>query len=226
MNIVDLVLILVIAVVAIASAKKGFLMTLFNIASYIIAGFASRIFASPVASFAYENFFNAKIIEELYKIMPSGSVEGEISAIVGETLNSLPAYIQAMVKHFDVFDAASAGTGASTTLTVEMIEATYLAPIVMNVLSIIATVILFALFVFLLRIVFTIMNKGLTKKKHRFIRRTNMFLGAAFGAVKGTVISALLGAVLNIAAPVVGNAEFSQLVNESAICNIVAEILK
>lgn len=224
MNLVDLVLILVIAVVAIASARKGFLMTLFNITSYVISGFAAKIFASPVATYAYENFFGEKIINELYKIMPTGSVEGEISTVVGDVLESLPSYIQAMVSHFGVFDMTS--TGTTSTLTVEMIESTYLAPIVMKVLSIVATVILFVILVCLLRIVFSGINKGLTKKKHKFIRGTNTFLGAAFGAVKGTGITAIFAAILNIAAPVIGNANLSQYVNESAICNIVAEILK
>ena len=225
MNIVDIILFVVITVIAIASAKKGFLMTVFNIAAFIISGILSKIFASPVAVYAYDNFFSQKIIDELYKIMPSGSVEGEISAITGEVIEALPSYIGAMINHFGVLEGAAAD-GTTTTLTVEMIAQSYIFPVVMNVLSIVATVLMFVLFVFILKIVFSIFNKGLTKKKHKLIRGTNMFFGAAFGVVKGAVIAAVLAAVLNIAAPVIGNEELSLFVNESAICNIVAEILK
>ena len=111
-------------------------------------------------------------------------------------------------------------------MTVEMIEQTYLAPVVTNVLSIVAMVLLFLLLVFILRIVFSLINKGLTKKKHKFIRGTNTLFGAAFGAVKGTLIISLIAAVLNIGAPVINNAALNEFVNGSAICNMVAEILK
>ena len=227
MNIVDLILFIVIAVVAIVSARKGFLMTLFNIAAYIIAGILSKIFSVPVADYAYVNFFSEKVLTKLHELMPSGSVEGEISSVVMKSIEALPSYIQALIKHFVSSDSINAASGgANTAYTVEMLEQTYLAPVITDVFSIVAMVLLFVLLVFLLRIVFSLVNRVLTKKKHRLIRGTNMLFGAAFGAVKGTAISALLAAVLNIAAPVIGNESLSQFVNGSAICNMVAEILK
>ncbi len=228
MNIVDLILFIVIAVVAIASARKGFLMTLFNIASYVIAGILAKMFSSPVADYAYVNFFSEKVLAKLHQLMPSGSVEGEISTVIINAIGSLPSYIQALINRFvnpsDIINAGS--EGANTVYTAEMLEQTYLAPAVINVLGIVAMVLLFVLFVFILRIVFSIINKGLTKKKHKFIRGTNTLLGAAFGAVKGTAIAALIAAVLNIGAPVINNQNLSDFVNGSAICNMVAEILK
>ncbi len=226
MNIVDLILFAVIAVVAIASAKKGFLMTLFNIASYLIAGILSKIFSSPVAEYAYVNFFSEKILLKLREIMPSGSVEGEISTVVNNTIETLPSYIQALISRFGAEGMSAAAEGTAGTLTVEVIEQTYLAPAVTNVLGIVAMVLLFVLFVFILRIVFSVINRGITKKKHKFIRGTNTLLGAAFGAVKGTAITALIAAVLNIGAPVINNTNLTEFVNSSAICNMVAEILK
>ncbi len=227
MNILDLVLILVIAVIAIFSAKKGFLLTLLNIATYIVAGILSKIFASPVSSFIYDSFFSSTIISKLYEIMPSGSVQGELNTIVSNVIASLPEYVQSLASNFGIADIVSSGTDAATaSLTVEMLEATYIAPIVIKVLTIVVSVLLFVLFALLLRVVSSFINKVLTKKKHKLIRGTNMFLGAAFGVVKGTAISAIAAAVLNIAAPLVNNGSLSVFVNESAICNIVAEILK
>ena len=215
------------AVVAIASARKGFLMMLFNIAAYVISGILSKIFSSPVALYAYENFFGEIVLSKLRELMPSGSVEGEITTVVNEVIESLPEYIQALISHFFPADAISSGMSAEgAAMTVEMIEQTYLAPVVTNVLSIVAMVLLFLLLVFILRIVFSVINKGLTKKKHKLIRGTNTLFGAAFGAVKGTLIISLIAAVLNIGAPVIDNASLNDFVNGSAICNMVAEILK
>ena len=228
MNIVDLILFIVIAVVAIASARKGFLMTLFNIAAYVIAGVAAKIFSSPVADYAYINFFSEKVLNRLHTLMPSGSAEGELTTVIVNAIETLPAYVQALINQFvNPSDIISAGAeGGNTVYTVEMIEQTYLAPAVINVLGIVAMVLLFVLFVFILRIVFSIINKGLTKKKHKLIRGTNTLLGAAFGAVKGTAIAALIAAVLNIGAPVINNQNLSDFVNGSAICNMIADILK
>lgn len=228
MNIVDLILFIVIALVAIASAKKGFLMTLFNIASYVIAGILSKIFSAPVAAYVYEGFLGEKVIGKLQELMPSGSVEGEITTVILKVIETLPSYIQSLINHFvNPSDIVNAGAeGLNTVYTVEMLEQSYLAPVIINVLGIVAMVLLFILLVFILRIVFSVINKGLTKKKHKFIRGTNTLLGAAFGAVKGTAIVALIAAVLNIGAPVINNPDLTQFVNGSAICNMVAEILK
>lgn len=227
MNIVDLLLFIVIAVVAIASARKGFLMMLFNIASYVISGILSKIFSVPVAEYAYENFFSEMVLGKLRELMPSGSVEGEITTVIAGAIESLPDYIRALISHFFSADILAAGTtGENVSMTVEMIEQTYLAPLVINVLSIVTMVLLFVLLAFLLRMVFSVINKGLTRKKHKFIRGTNTLFGAAFGAVKGTLITGLIAAVLNIGAPVINNEALNDLVNGSAICNMVAEILK
>lgn len=200
-------------------------MVLFNIAAYVISGILAKIFSSPVASYAYENFFGEMVLAKLRELMPTGSVEGEITTVITGAIESLPEYIQALISHFFSAEAIASGTPAQA-MTVEMIEQTYLAPVVTNVLAIVAMVLLFLLLVFILRIVFAGINKGLTKKKHKFIRGTNTLFGAAFGAVKGTLIISLIAAVLNIGAPVINNAALSDFVNGSAICNMVAEILK
>ena len=226
MNIVDIALIVVIAVIAIISAKKGFLMTIFNIAAYAIAGVASKLFSSPVGAYVYENFFSAKILNKLEELMPSGSVEGEVSTVVTNAVESLPEYIQALIYRFDVVSFMNEQAPQTEALTVDVLESMYLAPAVTNVLSIVSSVVLFALFLFVSRLIFGLINKSLTDKKHKVVKGTNTFFGAAFGVVKGTAIAALFAAVFNIAAPGVNNESLTELVNGSIICNMVAEILK
>lgn len=228
MNIVDLILIIIVVVVAIVSARKGFLLSLFNIAAYVISGILAKIFSSPVVSYVYTNYFSEKILLKLHELMPSGSLEGEINTIVIDALEALPEFVLSMIGHFNMFDFASSGTSAGTqsALTVEMIEQTYVAPLVSNVLSIIVVVLLFVLFSVVLRFAFSIINRLVTGKKHKLIRGTNMFLGAALGVVKGSVIAGLICAVLNIAAPVVNNPNLTDFVDGSTICNLIADLLK
>ena len=226
MNIVDIVLFVIIAVVAIVSAKKGFLMTLFNVIAYAVAGVVSRLFCLPVAEYVYDGYFSEKILSKLNTLMPTGSVEGELSTVVSEAVDTLPSYIKALIEHFDVVSFMTEQAVTENVYTVDMIESVYLAPAVTNVLSIVASVALFVLFSFVLRMVLTLVNKGLTGKKHKVIRSTNTLFGAAFGVVKGSAIIAIIAAIFNIAAPALNNESINELVNGSAICNMVAEIIK
>lgn len=226
MNIIDIVLFVIVAVVAVVSAKKGFLMTLFNIIAYAVAGVVSKLFCSPVAEYLYDGYFSEKVLAKLNSLMPSGSAEGELSTVVTNAVDTLPAYIKALIEHFDVVSFMNDSSAAESVYTVDMIESVYLAPAVTNVLSIVASVALFVLFSFVLRMVFTLVNKAFTSKKHKIIKSTNTLLGAAFGVVKGSAIIAILAAIVNIAAPAINNESFIQMVNGSAICNMVAEIIK
>lgn len=226
MNIVDLILIIAVAVIAIISAKKGFLLALLNIAAYVASGILAKLFASPVGAYIYSNYFSEKILLKLQELIPSGSVEGELQNIIINAIQSLPEPIASLVSHFNGVEILSSVTFADTALTVDTIEQTYVAPFVLNVLSIVLMVILFIFFSFVLRFVFSLINKLVTGKKHKMIRGANMFFGAALGVVKGSFIAGIISAVLNIAAPVINNPQLSAFVNGSAICNIIEDLLK
>ena len=192
MNILDLIIFLIVAVIAIVSARKGFLIQILNIVSYVVSGILARIFSAPVVSYIYTNYFSEKVLLKLNEVMPSGSVEGEIIAVVTETLESLPDFIGSAITHFDLELSL---LNAEGTYTVEMLEQTYLAPMISKVLSIVVMVILFVLFAIVLKFAFSIINRLLTGKKHKLIRGTNMFFGAALGAVKGSLIAGVPGKV-------------------------------
>lgn len=229
MNIVDFLLVILIAVVAVISAKKGFLMSLFNIIAYIAAGFLAKIFSSPVASYVYSAYLSDKVLSKLNELMPSGSMEGELQSIIEGVFDSLPGFLGTLVDHLDIVDEVLLGldlTGSGQTLTVAVIEADYLAPMILKVISAIAVVVLFILFSVVLRMVLSLINKGLTSKKHKLFRRTNAFLGAALGVVKGIIPAGLICAVLNIAVPALGNEKLLEFVSGSYFCGLIADILK
>ncbi len=226
MNLLDLIMFLIVAVIAIISAKKGFLLSLFNIISFVISGFLAKIFSSPVSAYVYDSYCREKIIAKMYEIMPSGSVEGEISNAVLETLESLPEFVMSMISHFNIIDTNNLfAMNEGANLTVEAIEQTYLEPIMLKVIAVVAIIVLFIIFAVILKFVFSLINKLLTRKKHKIIRGTNMLLGAALGAVKGSFIAGIVCAVLNIAAPALNNETLIEFVSGSAICNIIAQLL-
>ena len=226
MNIIDIVFVIFVAIIAIISANKGFILSLLNIAAYFIAGVLAKIFASPVSEYVYTNYAYEKVMAKLNEILPSGSVEGEINTVIEGVFESLPDFVYDLANHFGVFNTEAISGAIGSTLTVELIEKNYVGPAVCSVISVVVIVFLFILFAILLRIVFAFINKLLTSKKHKIMRKTNMFLGAALGVIKGVIPAGLVCAVLNIAVPAINNAQFTDFVNGSYFCNLVADILK
>ncbi|MBE6716422.1 MAG: hypothetical protein E7573_05830 [Ruminococcaceae bacterium] len=225
MNIIDLLLLLFVVAVAVFSAKKGFLLSLFNIIAYIISGIAAKVLSLPVTEYIYNDFIKERIISELYEIMPSGSVETELYAVVENAMASLPDFFTATAKQFGLYpDLSSVVTDSN--LTAEMIESTYISSILCNVISVVVLVIMFVLFSFILKIILSLVNHSLTKEKHKVIRGANMFFGAAFGVIKGIIPAGAVCALLNILSPLINNANFSELVIGSYFCNLLADILK
>ncbi len=227
MNVIDLIVIVLIAVIAVASAKKGFLMSLFNIVAYVISGFFSKLFCNPVTDYIYTYYMQEKVLMKLNELLPSGSVDGEISTVIDNVLQSLPVFFTGMAELFGIYDIA--GTSSVTTdaaLTVEVIESDYLGPIVANIISVVVLVLLFMFFSMLFRFILSFINRSLTKKKHKIIRGTNMFLGAALGVIKGIIPAGILCALVNIAAPVLNNELLFEYANGSYFCNLVADLLK
>lgn len=224
MNILDIIAIGLLLIITIISAKKGFMMSLFNIVGYVISAVLSKTMSMPVSAYVYTNYFSDSVLGKLNELIPSGSVQGEISEVINNVVASLPEYVQSMISQFELSELlVPAETGA---LTVEMIEQTYIAPIMLKIISVVAVVVLFIVISFILRIVFSLINKFFVSKKHNIIRKTNMLLGAILGVVKGAVVSCVLCAVLNVAAPIINNPTVYDFVNGSAICNFVADLLK
>lgn len=224
MNILDIVAIVLLLIITVISAKKGFMMSLFNIVGYVVSAILSKTLSVPVSSYVYTNYFSEGILGKLNELIPSGSVQGEISEVINNVIASLPEYVQSMISQFELTDLlVPAETGA---LTVEMIEQSYIAPIMLKIISVVAVVVLFIAISFVLRLVFSIINKLFVSKKHNIIRKTNMFLGAVLGVIKGAVVSGVLCAVLSVVAPIINNPTVTEFVTGSTICNFVADLLK
>jgi uncharacterized membrane protein required for colicin V production len=227
MNIIDFIVLGLIAIIAVASAKKGFLMSLFNVVAYVISGFFSKLFCNPVTEYVYEYYMQEKVLMKLNELLPSGSVDGEISTVIDNTLNSLPVFFTGMAEVFGIYDVSgSAAINTEAALTVEVIESDYIGPIVLNIISVVVLVLLFVFFSMLFRFILSFVNRTLTKKKHKLIRGTNMFLGAAIGVIKGIIPAGILCALVNIAAPVLNNELLYQYASDSYFCNLVADLLK
>lgn len=224
MNALDIVLIVLVALITLVAAKKGLLWSLMNFAVVILSGTLARLTARPASVLFYRQFLHQKISAELLRILPSGSVSGQIGDRIDAILSELPMPIVSIAKRYGLYPDFSGGTQV---LTVEGIEQDYIMPIVTGVLTIIATVLLFIIFFAILKIIAGAINRSLTDtQKHKFIGTTNTVLGAALGAVKGVMLVAIACVVLNLFSSAFSGSSLASQVQGSVLCGFIAGLFQ
>lgn len=229
MGIIDIIIIVLVVLIAVLSARKGFLLSLFNLCSYFIAAVLVKLSSAPVSGYVYTNYVQQALRGKINELMPA-EISGEnIYSAIENTLSALPEEITAIAKHFGIYPSASAFNDFAEkydSFSAEMIEQRFIEPIATGVISLIVAVVLFIVFVILLRIAFYLINKWLTKEDHPIIKKTNAFFGAALGVLKGTVFAGIICVLLNIIAPLINNAALNDATVNSYFCNLIAELLK
>lgn len=227
MNYIDIALIFIVLLFAFVGINRGFLLTVLHFGSSIIAGIASKIFSSPVAEYFYISFVKQSVIDKLYKIMPSGSIKGELQTVIDKAFASLPDAVSNAANQFGFYPDVSKVSSTSGTFTVEYIENNILSPIIQKIIAMLAMIILFTLFVFILRFLCHFINKLITnKKKHNIINKSNKILGGIFGALKGVIPAGLAAIAVNLAASYSDNTEFLASASDSVICSFISQILQ
>lgn len=222
MNLTDIVLILILIFVAFAGASTGFFKSLSGVASYVASAFVAKIAALPVAKACYARFVQLKVIDALNTVFPTGSVEGELDAVIDKTAQAIPGYAGAALKYFSP-DITQSG---DSVLTVAHLESAYVAPVITKALTWIATVVIFILCALLIRVIFNALDKMLFKRKNPgLLSWANRLLGFVLGAVKGTLIVFAACLILNFIAPLLGENSFVSNISSSAVCTFVSQII-
>ena len=223
MNSVDVIVLIFVGISVFLAAKRGLVLSLLNLGAVVLAGILSRGLAPYASEFFYNTFLHEKILSRMYEILPEGSVSGQVSAGVDRILSELPTSLIAIAKQYGLYPKLSADTQF---LTVEGMETDYVIPLVTGILSIIATVLLFIVFLMILKIIAGLINRALTnKKKHKIVHKTNAIAGALIGVVKAVIPVGIICIVLNLVAPASGNTAVQNLINGSLFCSLVAKLI-
>ena len=218
MNSFDIVLILLVVFFALLSAKRGLLLSLLHLGVVILSGILSRLLANPVADLLYTGFAHEPVQNKLLSILPEGSVSGKIDAVLAE----LPQPVIAIAKQFGLYPRLSDGTQV---LSVDAIEQDYIKPVITGVAVVIVTVILYFVISTILRFVANVINGRLTDSdNHKWMHGANAVLGGVVGVVKGIIPAGILCAAANLLAPVIGNANLTELVASSYFCRLTANL--
>lgn len=228
MGIVDLLIIIMVVVVSVFSARKGFLMSLLDVASYALSGILVKYFSPSVSDYVYNSYFAQQVSDKLKTLLPDGKCYDGIYGIIEETLSVLPSEITDIATQFGIYPTESAFKDFSEKyeyFTVSMIEQRFIEPIAKGAISVIAVILLFVIFVIALKIISVMINSALTRRNHPIIRSSNTILGAALGVVKGCVYAVMICLAINIIVPVAANDTLTEAASNSYFCKLIADLI-
>lgn len=189
--VLDGIIILIIAICIILSAKKGFVATLVEVIGFIAALVIAFVVSTPLAGMVYDNFIEPSIIG----IVENAAEEGATTATdaVDAVWNKLPGFItESNFFNFSKENITSTVQtqveGGSTELALN-ISNSFTKPPITKILSSIISVIIVTVMLFLIKPLAKLLNKLFS---FSVIGDINKTLGGVLGLIKGVAISIIV----------------------------------
>lgn len=216
--IIDVILAAIIIVLVIAAAKKGFMLTLLEVAAFVIAIVFAAQLCKPTANVMYKGLFEPSVVKNLTETLSKETDSSTYFDKTKDIIDSLPDFAKNYIENSDmntdgIISKLAAGNYSGETAA-ESINENIAKPIAVSVLSSIMFLVLSFLFMFILKFA----AKGLNKLfKLPIVGSANKALGAVFGLLKGAVAVYLISILLIYIAERAGSPQFTDAVNNSAI---------
>lgn len=195
MNIVDLVLIVIVAVTVFVGIKRGFLISLLSALRFIVAVPLSLFVGNNYNVIIYKSVVRKYLLEYVSKKLSNSE---EITKF-NENVKSFANTFSFLAKDNSALKSLS---NINSKEAAVYITDNILCPIVQEIIKILLILLTFVLFYVITGIILSF-AKNMREKKKLPLHKTNSFFGGVFGLIKSgaylIVISALSKAVLDIA---------------------------
>lgn len=219
--IVDIIIAIIFGAIVISSIRKGFFMSLFELAGTLISLAISRILSASFAPVAFDSFIRKGA--ETYLSKALGSVGTKDYALQAqETLNSIPEALNGIMslmgidKELILEKIKGADLGGSN--MVESLMSSVIEPVGIAILQFILFIVLTVAVGFILKAVVRLLD-GIIKKLPA-VKQLNTTLGAVFGVLRGIIVVAIITMLVGILASFIGNETFIETVNNSIIVDV------
>lgn len=221
MNLLDFILLAVVAVTVFFAAKKGFVLSLIEFVSGLLAIALSYAVAPAVSGSVYNSYFKAKVIDALSEKFPTLAAGKPLSISISDITGLLPKGAAFLTDNLGLSDSKLELPSVSKYISIEQLEQNLAAPIIKAVSTVIAFVVIAILLTIALRIAARLLNKLV---KVTPLKSLNTVLGAVFGAVKGLLNAGILAVLLSLIGSVTAPSAFASFVENSRICEAVLKI--
>ncbi len=191
--IIDLILIGIIAIIALISAKQGFVRAVVEVAGFIAAVLIAFSVSKPLADVTYTKGIEPAIVNSV-----SENAADSTSQTVDAIWESLPSFITENAHNFNISKQAleesisqEAQNNAQTILV--NTSQKVIKPLVVGILETVYSVILIILLSFIVKILAKLLNKVFS---FSIVGKLNSTLGGILGFVKGVAITLILCEVI------------------------------
>lgn len=197
-HIIDIILVAAIFLIVFISSKRGFILTVFDLVSGILAFIGARFLAPPVSVVLYNVFAKEPVTAFLTQKYTSAgdSIAAAINNLTS-TLDFLPEGVLTYVKESGLLDGEVISQNIMNNITtVEQLESGIVAPIITSLLQLVAFAVLSIVLLIVLRIAARFISKVI--KISKIADKLNSVLGAVFGLLKGCVYVFIIAVVISL----------------------------
>lgn len=224
--IIDIALVAVFGIVVAVSAKKGFFVTLFELAAYLISVVSAKILSASLAPQFFENFFSGAIKDKITQSL--GDVaQADYSAKVAAAIDSIPQQFDGIMQSIGVnkqeLVSQVSGTGLSGQKFIDHLMTSIVSPVATAVIRVLLFVVIAFVLSIVLRVVVRVLDKVI--KKLPVIGNINSGLGAVLGIIKGLLVVVLLALIISTVSSFTTSQQFIEVANSSIIIKGINGIL-
>lgn len=219
MNIViDIILLAIVILIVVLSAKKGILVTIAELVAFALAIVCASFTAKPIAEAMYTSFFHKSVEKGIYEAMPVTKTNYSSKEKAELVFENLPDFAKNQAEKVGI--NVSTIQGQLTKIKLDSSKDLYVAledqvvrPIAVSVLK----HIMYFVTAILYGIILVFIAKSITKtfKKSEVIERTDMILGGIVGILKGAVVVFLICNLLTFIQPRLSNEDLKASVSKS-----------
>ena len=224
--IIDIIFAALFVIIVIAAAKKGFFMTLFELAAYVVSLIGAKLLSSAFAPQVY----NAWVRPVMEKTLMQNLGEVGEKDIVGQTaaaIDSIPASLDGVLSMIGINREALVESVSQSEFAGKNVTQNLMNRVVTPVSTAIIQTILFILLVIVLSFVLRLVIRSLNKmiKNLPALKQINTSLGAVLGIVKGILVIVVLALIVGSLSGVFGNERFVETVNDSFVVGATRRLL-
>ena len=205
----DIIAIVLIVIMIIVSAKKGFLSGLLSFAGWIISALVAKAFCGVVSNFLYSSLIKNKVYTTILAALEEQGAS--LSSSYSNFLESLPETIRSFLGSADSETLNSIFANSEIETVATRLCEDVVGPVILTMLTALAFIVIFLITLLIVKL-FARLFKGV--KKIPIIGPINTFLGGVAGAVEAIIIIYILKMVIEFSTAVAGGTLFGLTIDD------------
>lgn len=222
-HILDIIFAAILVLVVLISAKRGIILTVFDLASGLIAFLSAKLLAPHAASYLYDGFVKERVLQFLTE-----KYDG-IENTVADALSNLSSFFsflpKGVLEYADsagYFDSQAISSDLmSRVTTVGELEAEIVSPVIHSLLNIVCFAVIALVLLVLLHIAGRLLSRLV--KSSKIASGLDSGLGALFGVLKAALYVFILASILSVIS--CSSETLAPYAANSYICSFVARLV-